>query len=141
MTFRTVRAIGLRLPAVEETTMYGAPALKLDGRLVACMASHKSAERGTLVVRTTFEQRDAMIAEEPETYYVQPHYETFPVVLIRLSSVTREAMEDLVTGAARLILAAKSEKKAVYGVPRQAADRPTRKPARKTARAKRAQGR
>jgi hypothetical protein len=126
MTFRTVRSIGLALPGVEESTMYGSPALKLEGRMVACIASNKAAEPGTLVLRTTFEQRELMIAEEPETYYLKPHYETFPVVLVRLSSVTREAMQDLLAGAVRVISAAKSEKK---------------KPARRTARPKRAQGR
>ena len=75
--------------------MYGSPALKLGGRLVACLASNKSAEPGTLVLRTTFEQREVMIAEEPETYYLKPHYETFPVVLVRLARVSRDAMHDL----------------------------------------------
>jgi len=106
--------------------MYGSPALKLEGRMVACIASNKAAEPGTLVMRTTFEQREVMIAEEPETYYLKPHYETFPVVLVRLSAVTREAMQDLLAGAVRVIIAAESQKK---------------KPARRSARAKRAQGR
>jgi hypothetical protein len=126
MTFHTVRAIGLRLPGVEESTMYGSAALKLNGRPIACIASNKAAEPGTLVLWTTFEQREAMIAEEPETYYLKPHYEAYPVVLVRLSSVTREAMQDLLAGATRLIPTAKKEKK---------------KPARRRARAKRAQGR
>ena len=103
MTFRTVRAIGLRLPGVEESTMYGTPALKLGKRLVACIASNKSAEPGTLCLRTTFEQRDILIAEEPATYYLKPHYETFPVVLVRLSRVGRDAMSDLLAGAVRVI--------------------------------------
>lgn len=89
--------------------MYGSRALKLGGRLVACMASHKSAEPGTLVLRTTFEQREAMVTEEPETYYVKPHYETFPVVLIRLSRVSRDAMRDLLCGAVTTIGAAKKK--------------------------------
>jgi hypothetical protein len=110
MTFRTVRAVGLRLPGVEESTMYGSPALKLGGRLVACMASHKSAEPGTLVLRTTFEQREAMIAEEPETYYLKPHYEAFPVVLIRLSRVSRDAVHDLLSGSVTAIGAAKKKR-------------------------------
>ena len=105
MTFRTVRAIGLRMPGVEESTMYGSPALKLAGRMLACIASHKSAEPDTLVVRTTFEQRDIMIAEEPDTYYLKSHYKTFPVVLVRLSRVSRDAMNDLLAGAFRLISA------------------------------------
>ena len=105
MTFQTVRAIGLRLPGVEETTMYGGAALKLNGRLVACMATNKAAEPGTVVMRTTFEQRDLMIAEDPGTYYLKPHYQTFPVVLVRLARVTRDAMKDLLTGAAAAISA------------------------------------
>jgi hypothetical protein len=109
MTFRTVRQIGLRLPAVEESTMYGSPALKLEGRMVACIAANKSAEPATLALRTTFEQREVMIAEEPETYYLKPHYETFPVVLVRLSRVSREAIQDLLAGAVSAIMAAKKK--------------------------------
>ena len=71
MTFRTVRTIGLQLPGVEESTMYGMPALKVGGRMLACITSHKSAEPGTLVVCTDFEQRDILIEEEPEIYYVR----------------------------------------------------------------------
>lgn len=103
MTFRSVRAIGLRLPGVEESTMYGSPALKLGGRLIACIASHKSAEPHTLVVRTDFEQRDLLIAEEPGTYYLKEHYRTFPVVLVRLSKVGPDAMRDLLGAAARVV--------------------------------------
>jgi hypothetical protein len=105
MTFRTVRAIGLKLPAVEESTMYGAPALKLGGRLIACIASNKSAEPNTLVVRTDFEQRDMLIAEEPDTYYLKDHYRAFPVVLVRLSRVNADAMRDLLTAAHRFVSA------------------------------------
>ena len=83
--------------------MYGSPALKVGGQMVACIASNKSAEPGTLVLRTTFEQRDALIAEEPEIYYLKPHYETYPVVLVRLSRVSREVMQDLLAGAVRSI--------------------------------------
>jgi hypothetical protein len=103
MTFRMVRAIGLKLPAVEEGTMYGAPALKLGGRLIACIASNKSAEPGTLMVRTDFEQRDRLIEEQPDIYYVKEHYRTSPVVLVRLSRVTADAMRDLLAAAHRLV--------------------------------------
>jgi hypothetical protein len=120
MTFQTVRAIGLRLPGVEESTMYGAPALKLKGRMLACGASNKSAEPGTLVLRTTFEQRDMMIAEEPSTYYLKPHYETFPVVLVRLSRVSRDAMQDLLAGAHALVSAEKNRRAPARGVRKRA---------------------
>jgi hypothetical protein len=110
MTFRTVRAIGLKLPDVEESTMYGAPALKLGGRLIACIASNKSAEPNTLIVRTDFEQRDMLIEEAPDTYYVKDHYKTYPVVLVRLSRVNADAMRDLLTAAHRFVSAGAKKK-------------------------------
>jgi len=109
MTFRSVRAIGLRLPGVEEGTMYGAPALKLGKKWIACIASHKSAEPGTLVVWTSFEQRDALIEEAPDTYYVKEHYRAYPVVLIRLSNASPDAMRDLLGAAHRLVSAAEDK--------------------------------
>jgi hypothetical protein len=111
MTFRSVRAIGLRLPGVEEGVMYGSPALKLGKRLIACIATNKAAEPDTLVVRTDFEQRDLLIAEDPDTYYVKDHYKTYPVVLVRLKRVSPDAMRDLLGGAVRFVNAADAGKK------------------------------
>ncbi len=91
--------------------MYGAPALKLKGRMLACMASHKSAEPNTLVVRTTFDERDLLIAEQPDTYYVKDHYLTFPVVLVRLARVDPDAMRDLLNAAFRMVSAEKGKRR------------------------------
>ena len=92
--------------------MYGAPALKLNGRMLVCIASHKSAEPKTLVVRTTFEQRDLLIAEQPDTYYVKEHYLTFPVVLVRLPRANPDAMRDLLGAAHRIVSAEKQKRRA-----------------------------
>ncbi len=104
-SFDDVRAIGRDLPGVEESTMYGAPALKVRGKLLACMASHKSAEPGSLVVLTGFEARDALIADDPRTYYIKPHYLDYPSVLVRLAIIDREALRDLLRGAWRAVTA------------------------------------
>ena len=40
--------------------MYGAPALKIKGKLLACIPTHKSAEPDSLAVRIDFDQRDAL---------------------------------------------------------------------------------
>ena len=58
MSFDDVRRIGRALPDVVEGTMFGKPALKVRGKMIACMASHKSAEPGSLVVRMGFDDRD-----------------------------------------------------------------------------------
>jgi hypothetical protein len=102
-SFETVRRLALDLPDVEESTMYGAPALKVRGRLLACMASHKSAEPGSLVVRVGFEDRDALIADDPRSYYLKPHYLDYPVVLVRLALIDRAALRDLLKSAWRAV--------------------------------------
>jgi len=112
VTFRTVRSIGLKLPDVEEGTMYGSPALKVGGQMFVCMASHKSAEPNTLAVRMDFAQRDALVAEDPDTYYLKDHYVGYPCVLVRLSRVHPDALRDLLGGAWRFVNAQRKKKPA-----------------------------
>ena len=103
MTFATVRTISRGLSEVEESTMYGKPALKWRGKLLACIASHPSAEPNTLIVRMGFDERDALIADDSTTYYLKEHYVNYDVVLVRLSKVTKDAMQDLLLTAWRRV--------------------------------------
>jgi hypothetical protein len=99
MRFATVRKLGLALPDVEESTMYRAPALEVRGHMFACMASHKSAEPNTLVGLVGFDERNALIAADPETFYLKDHYLNHPSVLVRLSRIPRDALRDLLLKA------------------------------------------
>jgi len=116
MTFDDVRKIGLTLPDVVDATMFGKPALKVRGQMIACMASHKSAEPGSLVVRIGFDDRAALLADDPRTYYVKPHYENYSAVLVRLALIDREALRDLLQGAWRTVTAAAASKRSRRGV-------------------------
>lgn len=120
--FSAVEAIGRTLPAVELTTMYGKPALKVRGKMFVCIASHKSAEPDTLVVMMDIVARDALIEDDPDTYYLKEHYVGYPCVLVRLACVRPDALRDLVTGAYRYV-SAKGRKKSKPS---------SRKPARRT---------
>ena len=104
ITFDTVREIGEHLPGTEVGTAYGSPALKVNGRIYAGIAINKEAEPNSLgVYLADFEQREALLAEDPDTYYVKPHYEPYPIVLVRLTRVTRDALRDLLRGAHRVV--------------------------------------
>ena len=109
--FDKVRAIATSLPGVEESTSWGAPSLKLRGQMVACMASNKSAEPNTLVVRISVDQRDAMIADDPETYYLKEHYVGYACVLVRLARIERAALSDLLHAAWRFVDASAPKKR------------------------------
>jgi hypothetical protein len=101
MHFASVRKLGLALPDVEQSTTYGAPALKVRGHMFACMASHKSAEPNTLVALVGFDHRKDLIAADPETYYLKDHYLSYPSVLVRLSRIRPDALRDLLLKAWR----------------------------------------
>lgn len=89
------------MPDVEEGTTYGTPALKVKGRMFACIPNHKSAEAGSLAVCIAFTDRDALLAAEPKTYYVKEHYVNYPCVLVRLAHIHRDALKDLLLMAWR----------------------------------------
>jgi len=110
ITFDTVRKMASTLPGVEESTNSFGTALKVKGKLMTCMATNKSAEPNSLVVKIDFDQRDALIAEAPDTYYITDHYVGYPSVLVRLSRVTPEALQDLIQTAWRFASAEKKRK-------------------------------
>jgi hypothetical protein len=105
MDFDVVREIAAALPGVEESTIHGAPSLKVHGRLLACPALHRSAEPGSLAVRIGFDQRADLLAAEPRIYYVTDHYVNYPTVLVRLSQVHRDSLRDLLGMAWRFVSA------------------------------------
>ena len=111
ITFADVRRIGLELPDVEVGTAYGTPALKVHGKMFVCIASNKAAEPNTLAVMMDFAQRDALLAEDPDTYYLKDHYVGHPCILVRLARVHPDAVRDLVRGAWRFVSATARRKK------------------------------
>src|SRR5438132_10846854 len=101
--FDTVRKIGLALPGVEENTAYGSPALKVHGKLLACIAINRSAEPGSLMVRVDFDDRAEMLAADPDVYYVTDHYVPYNAVLVRLSRVNPDVLRDLIGMAYKFV--------------------------------------
>ena len=105
INFDMARKIALRLPEVEESTIYGSPALKVRGKLLTCLPIHKSAEPDSLAVRIDFGQRAELMTADPDVYYVTDHYRNYPVVLVRLCRVHPDALRDLLGMAWRFVTA------------------------------------
>jgi hypothetical protein len=114
--FEIVRSVGLALPGVEAATRYdGSPVLKVGGSFMAGLAMHPSAEPETLVVRADVQERDWLIEDAPKTYYLTDFYRKYPLVLVRLSQIDREALRDLLSVSRRLTLAKRHRKTSVPG--------------------------
>jgi len=111
LDFDDVRKNAMTLPDVKDSTIHGAPSLKVRGRLLTCPALHRSAESDTLAVRIGFDTRAELLTAEPDVYYVTDHYLNYPTVLVRLSRIHRDALRDLLD-MARLFVSAKTKKSA-----------------------------
>ncbi len=104
--FKTVKAVGLTLPGVEAGTKYdGSSVLRVRGCFMAGLAMDPSAEPDTLVVRYPEDERDDLLADAPETYYLTDYHRRYPVILARLSRIDRDALHDLLSVSWRLTLA------------------------------------
>jgi hypothetical protein len=102
--FEVVRKIGVGLPGVQASTAYGCPALKVRGKLMACVPASKSAEAGSLVVCVDREARAELLAENPDVYYVTDHYVGHDTVLVRLARVSPELLKDILGMAHRFVV-------------------------------------
>lgn len=103
VTYDSVREMARTLADVEESTSYGTPALKVKGELMVRLRE----DGDSLVVRTDFEERQELLAADPDTYYITDHYTNYPWVLVRLSRVHPDALRDLLGGAWRRAAAGK----------------------------------
>ena len=71
---------------------------------MAGWATHRSAEPQTLVVRAGLEEREWLMADAPETYYLTDYYRRYPLVLVRLARIDRDALRDVLSVSRRLTL-------------------------------------
>jgi hypothetical protein len=109
LTFDAVRQLGLALPDVVDGVAYGAPALKLRGKLLACVPTNKSAEANSLVVRIDLEHRAELLRQNPAIYYITDHYAPHATVLVRLSKITRADLAELLRDACRFVMPSTSK--------------------------------
>lgn len=121
LNFDTVRELGLALPDVVDGTAYGAPALKLGGKLLACVPTNKSAEPNSICVRIDLEQRTELLHQQPDRYYITDHYAPHLTVLVRLSRITRVDLRELLRDAHRFVMRSAPKAAITNGRPKSVA--------------------
>ena len=99
MTFDDVRELGLKLPGTTETRYYRMPALQVKNEVFVVQTSHPSAEPNSISVAVGFKRRDALIAGKPAVFYLRPHYEPYPVALVRLDIMKRAELQRVLRSA------------------------------------------
>jgi hypothetical protein len=95
-TFERARRLANGLADVEVGTAYGTPALKVNGKMFACIPTNRAAEPNSLAVRMSFLERDLRLKAEPDVYYLPPHYVNYAVVLCRVGQLDDDALRELI---------------------------------------------
>lgn len=96
VTFADVRKLALSMPDVEETTAYGMPAFKAGKtRFAGQPVQRAEIEPHTLGVMIGFEERDRLLADRPDIYYLTEHFAPYPAVLARLTKLTKAQLREL----------------------------------------------
>lgn len=103
VTFDTVREAALRFPGVEDGTSYGTPALKVRGKLLARLRD----DGESFVLKCDLPDREMLMQAAPDVFFVTGHYLNYPCVLVRLSTVSREALPGLIESAWRPLASSK----------------------------------
>lgn len=99
INWNTVRRLGLALPETEESTSYGTPALKVNGKLFARLRE----EGDIIVVRIDPGQRAMRMVADPTTFFVTDHYVPYPYMLVRLTAVAKDDLAELLHDAWRIV--------------------------------------
>ena len=93
-----VRRIALSLPHVEESTSYGHPAFKVQGRSFV----NQSREDEAIYLPCPQDEVDLLLRARPEVYFQTPHYEGWGI-LLRLDAADENelagALEDAYANA------------------------------------------
>jgi len=89
----TARQLFLALPGVTEGTSYGTMAFHVRKKLLARLLE----DNETLALKC--DDRDALIAAEPQAFHVTKHYQNYPYVLVRLAKVKRTTLRDVIEQA------------------------------------------
>ncbi len=95
-TEQDVRRLALSLPSTIERPSYGTPGFRVQDKLSARLSD----EPGVLVLwRGSVEDRDALVAADPDKFFTTDHYARQPLVLLRLSAVDEPELAELLTEA------------------------------------------
>ena len=100
ITHDDIRRVALSLPGAYEQASYGGrPSFRTKPRGFCWIRDEPEA---LVVPVESLEEKEAMLASEPETFFTTPHYDGDATVLVNLEAVDLDEATELITEAWRL---------------------------------------
>jgi hypothetical protein len=99
ITEADVRRVALSLPETTEKLSYGTPGFRVRDKLFT-----RIREEGDVLVVWCWEldEKDALIASEPDKFFTTPHYDGHATVLVRFAAVDLDELTELLTESWRI---------------------------------------
>ena len=91
-----VRELALGLPQTKEKPSYGTPGFRVKDRLFARLRTGPDA----LVIWS--DEKELLLGADPDKFFTTPHYDGYPMVLVRLDNVDRQELLELLTDSYRM---------------------------------------
>lgn len=95
-----VRRIALGLPEVVEKPWYGTPGWRVRGK--GFLRLRAESDDGLVVFVEDLDEKEALLASDPQTFFTTPHYDGHPIVLVRLDAVDVDELTELITDSWRV---------------------------------------
>ena len=100
VTHDDVRRVALGLPGASERASYGGrPSWRTRTRVFAWI---REGPEALVVWVESLEEKEALLAADPGTFFTTPHYDGEPAVLVRLEAVDLDEAAELLTESWRL---------------------------------------
>ena len=95
-----VRRIALSLPETTEKPWFRTPGWRVKDK--SFLRIRSEAEGALVVFVADLDEKEALLSSEPEVFFTTPHYDGYPVVLVRLEAIGVDELEELITDSWRL---------------------------------------
>jgi hypothetical protein len=93
-----VRAAALALPETTERPAWGRPSFRVKDKIFASMPP----EEYEVALMISDDEKAGLLAADPETYSVPPHYRNYHMVVVRLVTADPDQLRELLVEAWRI---------------------------------------
>ena len=91
----TVRQLALAMPNVNERPCHGTPAFYVKRTLFARLLE----DGDSVVVKIEYADRTRRMKADTETFFITEHYRNYPMMIVRLSAVDADDLQELLDDA------------------------------------------
>lgn len=95
-----VRRIALALPEVTEKPWFNSPGFRVKAK--SFLRIRSEAEGGLVVFVSDLEEKEMLLASDPEKFFTTTHYDGHPVVLVNLPAIEIDELTELIADSWRI---------------------------------------